>query len=112
MHHATLLRKACANSGAGKKWDVMWQYLFLNGDLREVAPSESLCQGWGFCFSEEEWVNFKELWNEMEMMRGGLEKMKQVGKTYDVSEETRELELEMERLKLRIENARNLSVRD
>ncbi|KAG4034558.1 hypothetical protein MFRU_003g05160 [Monilinia fructicola] len=46
--HASLL-EACDTPGAGKNWDVMWQYLFLHGDTTEVVPSRLLCLGWGLC---------------------------------------------------------------
>ncbi|TGO23235.1 hypothetical protein BPAE_0139g00120 [Botrytis paeoniae] len=54
LHLANLLRPTCAESDAGKEWDVMWPYLFLQDNTDEVAPSEALCQGWGICLGAED----------------------------------------------------------
>ncbi|CCD43542.1 hypothetical protein ACHAPC_008056 [Botrytis cinerea] len=51
---ANMLRPTCAESDAGKEWDVMWPYLFLQDDTNEVAASEALCQGWGICLGSED----------------------------------------------------------
>ncbi|KAF7906989.1 uncharacterized protein EAF01_004576 [Botrytis porri] len=53
LHLANVLRPTCAESDAGKEWDVMWPYLFVQDDTNEVVPSEALCQGWGICLGTE-----------------------------------------------------------
>ncbi|KAF7864384.1 hypothetical protein EAF04_006518 [Stromatinia cepivora] len=111
LHHANLLRRTCATSDAGKEWNVMWKYLFLYGDTTGLAASESLCQGWGMCFDEGEWENLNGLWDEMGRAREKLEKMKQLGKTFDLSEEIQALEHELKELRSVVESARGLNVR-
>ncbi|KAF7893567.1 uncharacterized protein EAF02_001105 [Botrytis sinoallii] len=54
LHLVNLLRPTCAESDAGKEWDVMWPYLFLQDDTDEVTPSEALCRGWGICLGAED----------------------------------------------------------
>ncbi|CAD6447276.1 8c4ba44a-f874-459f-8201-1e81ee1ad4c4-CDS [Sclerotinia trifoliorum] len=110
LHHANLLNQTRATSDMGNEWNVMWKYLFLHGDTIEIAPSESLCQAWEMCLDEGEWKNLNRLWNEMETAREKLDLMKQLGKTFDLSEEIQALEHDLKELKSVVENANGLNV--
>lgn len=88
----------------------MWKYLLLHDDTKEVTLSRSLCKGWGICIDEGEWENLNGLWKDMDTARGKLELMKQLGKTFDLSEEIQALEYELKELRFVVENARDRSI--